>query len=85
MNAQYQAIASQPGLKVNLFMKALSQAFAQASTGDVYLFTKLDQEPSVDLDFIWRNEIAWGGWEYPALTRNFLAVTRILRANPRTG
>ena len=44
------------------FLKNLSQAFAEQSAGDVYVFVPqgVDFQPNS----------AWTGWEYPALTRN---------------
>lgn len=59
------------------FLKRLSQAFAEASTGDVYLCTPDDNAP----DNNFGDQTAWGGWEYPALTRN-PDVTTIYRVDP---
>ena len=44
------------------FLKNLSQAFAEQSAGEAYVFTPqgVDFQPNS----------AWTGWEYPALTRN---------------
>ena len=64
--------------KADPFLKNLSQAFAEKSSGDVYVFipksnTKLN-------DNKWDMNSAWGGWEYPALTIN-TDVNRIFRVD----
>ncbi|KAL8662730.1 MAG: hypothetical protein Q9168_008212 [Polycauliona sp. 1 TL-2023] len=62
------------------FMKRLSQAFAEASKGDAYICTPESNAPNNDFN----QDLAWGGWEYPALTRNG-DVNRIVRVDPGTG
>ncbi|KAI4202073.1 MAG: hypothetical protein LQ350_002862, partial [Teloschistes chrysophthalmus] len=62
--------------KFDPFLKNLSQAFAEKSKGDVYVFIPKGELPNNQ----WRMDSAWGGWEYPALTRN-TEVTRILRVD----
>ncbi|KAL8870264.1 MAG: hypothetical protein Q9174_003651 [Haloplaca sp. 1 TL-2023] len=59
------------------FQKRLSQAFGQAARGAAYICMP-DEE---DADNVFRQEKAWGGWEYPALTRN-PRVTSVLRLDP---
>ncbi|KAL8958294.1 MAG: hypothetical protein Q9183_005867, partial [Haloplaca sp. 2 TL-2023] len=59
------------------FQKRLSQAFGQAAQGTAYICMP-DEE---DANNVFRQEKAWGGWEYPALTRN-QQVTRVLRLDP---
>ena len=59
------------------FQKRLSQAFGQAAQGTAYICMP-DEE---DTDNVFRTDKAWGGWEYPALTRN-QRVTRVLRLDP---
>ncbi|PLN79629.1 hypothetical protein BDW42DRAFT_172389 [Aspergillus taichungensis] len=62
--------------KVDQFQKRLSQAFAEASQGTVYFFTK-KQNKGTDMS----ENLAWGGWEYPALTRN-TKVKEIVQVDP---
>lgn len=80
LNAQGLAIM-QSGLQSNLdvFQKRLSQAFAEASAGDAYLCTPETNAPADDFVLT----TAWGGWEYPALTRNS-KVNRVIRVDPNT-
>lgn len=63
------------GAKVDQFQKRLSQAFAQVANKKVYFFTAAGNDgtnmPATT---------AWGGWEYPALTRN-PAVTEIIQVS----
>lgn len=47
----------------DVFQKNLSQAFAECTAGDVYLFMPAGSGA-------WDDNSAWGGWEYPALTLN---------------
>lgn len=84
-SAQALAIAqanpgSNPSLITDPFAKRMSQAFAEASKGDAYLCTPESNAPNNDFS----QDQAWGGWEYPALTRNG-DVTRIIRVDPATG
>ena len=65
---------------LNSFQKRMSQAFAQASKGDAYLCTPADNSPDNNFD----QNLAWGGWEYPALTRN-RDVSKVIRVDPATG
>lgn len=62
---------------LDTFQKRMSQAFAKASKGDIYVCTPEDNAPNNDFN----QELAWGGWEYPALTRN-KGVTRVVRVDP---
>lgn len=62
--------------KADPFLKNLSQAFAETSKGDVYVFIPQGQLPGNQ----WNMDSAWGGWEYPALTAN-TEVDRILRVD----
>ena len=83
--AQGQAIAqanpnANPSLITDPFAKRMSQAFAEASRGDAYICTPASNAPNNDFN----QDMAWGGWEYPALTRNG-DVTRIIRVDPATG
>ncbi|KAL8740474.1 MAG: hypothetical protein Q9190_006830, partial [Brigantiaea leucoxantha] len=59
--------------KTDPFLKNLSQAYAEASAGDAYLFMP-------DGSGAWSDSSAWGGWEYPALTRN-ANIRNIYRVN----
>ncbi|KAL8965547.1 MAG: hypothetical protein Q9183_003794 [Haloplaca sp. 2 TL-2023] len=59
------------------FQKRLSQAFGQAAQGTAYICMPDEEDP----DDVFRREKAWGGWEYPALTRNRL-VTSVIRFDP---
>lgn len=63
----------------DMFPKRLSQAFGEASSGHVYVCTPEDNAP----DNNFRRDLAWGGWEYPALTRN-RDVMMITRVDPTT-
>lgn len=80
--AQSQAITRTfqgvPGVTLDPFQKLLSQAFAEASKGDVYLFTPTGYDA---LNPAPGYISAWSGWEYPALARN-PDVTVIYRVDP---
>ncbi|KAL8827443.1 MAG: hypothetical protein Q9170_007009 [Blastenia crenularia] len=83
--AQAQAIVqgnpnANPNTAVDPFQKRMSQAFAEASKGAAYLCAEESNSPNNDFDPI----RTWGGWEYPALTRNG-AVTKVIRVDPSTG
>ena len=71
-NAELSALVD----KADPFLKNLSQAFAETSKGDVYVFIPQGQLPGNQ----WDLSSAWGGWEYPALTAN-ADVERILRVD----
>lgn len=75
--AQAGALQKQSGgaAKVDSFQKRLSQAFAEASNGKVYFFTATGQ---VGTNF--PASTAWGGWEFPALTRN-PSVTQVIQVS----
>lgn len=82
--AQGEAIAKvnssvNPSIAADPFQKRLAQAFAEASKGDAYVCTPEDNAPDNQFD----KDLAWGGWEYPALTRNH-DVTKIIRLDPST-
>lgn len=81
--AQALAIAqgnpNNPSIATEPFQKRMSQAFAEASRGDTYLCTPESNSPNNAFD----QRLAWGGWEYPALTRNS-GVTRVIRVDPST-
>ena len=81
--AQAQAISSVSSdpipVAVDPFQKRLAQAFGEASRGDAYICTPESNSPDNNFD----QSLAWGGWEYPALTRN-AAVTRVIRVDPST-
>ncbi|KAL8637580.1 MAG: hypothetical protein Q9226_009110 [Calogaya cf. arnoldii] len=62
--------------KADPFLKHLAQGFAETSAGDVYVFIPRGQLPNNQ----WDMASAWGGWEYPALTKN-PDVQRILRVD----
>lgn len=62
--------------KADPFLKNLSQAFAEMSKGDVYVFIPKGVLPNN----AWNKDSAWGGWEYPALTNNN-NVVRIIRVD----
>lgn len=62
--------------KYDPFLKNLAQAFAETSKGDVYVFIPQGRLAGNQ----WDKDSAWGGWEYPALTRN-QEVKRILRVD----
>ena len=64
--------------KSDPFPKNLAQAFAEKSKGTVYLCIPHTVAPD---DKSWNLNSAWGGWEYPALTRN-KDVTEIWRVDP---
>lgn len=74
--AQASALAPVSYSKVDQFQKRLSQAFAAASSGSVYFFTMMENDGTS-----MSRELAWGGWEYPALTRNE-DVTEIIQVDP---
>ncbi|KAH6672784.1 hypothetical protein F5X68DRAFT_278653 [Plectosphaerella plurivora] len=57
------------------FQKRLSQAFAQVSNKKVYFFTAAGQDGTK-----FPATSTWGGWEFPALTRN-TAVTEIIQVS----
>ncbi|KAL8786946.1 MAG: hypothetical protein Q9213_002488 [Squamulea squamosa] len=83
-DAQAQAIVlgnpgSNPNTVVDPFQKRMSQAFAEATRGDTYVCTP--ESNALNNDF--NQALAWGGWEYPALTRN-RDVTRVIRVDPGT-
>lgn len=63
---------------IDPFGKHVSQAFAEACTNDVYLCIPQDKVTNN----VWDRDSAWGGWEYPALTR-ISKVQRIYRVDPR--
>ena len=71
---------SNPNVIANPLAKRMAQAFAQASKGDAYLCVPGDNSP----DNNFNQDLAWGGWEYPALTRN-KDVSRVIRVDPATG
>lgn len=75
--AQGDELVRQSSNKVDQFQKRLSQAFAEASKGTVYFFTKGENERTCMPD-----NLAWGGWEFPALTRN-REVKEIIQVDPR--
>ena len=52
----------------------------QASKGDAYLSTPADDSP----DNNFNQDLAWGGWEYSALTRNENA-SKVIRVDRATG
>ncbi|MCJ1377385.1 hypothetical protein MMC17_000480 [Xylographa soralifera] len=64
--------------KSDPFPKNLAQAFGEKSKGKVYLCIPQTVTPD---DKSWSTDTAWGGWEYPALTRN-ADVTEIWRVDP---
>ncbi|RHZ51675.1 uncharacterized protein CDV56_106744 [Aspergillus thermomutatus] len=74
--AQASALAQVSYSKMDQFQKRLSQAFATASSGTVYFFTKQENDGTS-----MPTTLAWGGWEYPALTRN-ADVTEIIQVDP---
>lgn len=65
---------------VDPWQKRLAQAFAEASRGVAYVCTPESNAPNNDFN----QDLAWGGWEYPALTRN-PGVTSVIRVDPNTG
>ncbi|KAI4139298.1 MAG: hypothetical protein L6R39_006366 [Caloplaca ligustica] len=70
---------SNPNTILDPFQKRMSQAFAEATKGDTYVCTPEGNAPNNDFN----QDLAWGGWEYPALTRNG-DVTRVIRIDPGT-
>ena len=70
----------QANTAVDVFQKRLSQAFGVASAGSAYLCTPEANTPNNQFN----TADAWGGWEYPALTRNS-KVTNVIRVDPSTG
>ncbi len=68
-----------PGRATDPFQKRLSQAFGEASKGDAYIC----MPEGVFSDDVFDQRFAWGGWEYPALTRNS-DITKIVRLDPDT-
>lgn len=84
LDAQSQAIFqgnpnSNPGIVLDPFQKRMSQAFAEATKGETYVCTPEGNAPNNDFN----EDLAWGGWEYPALTRN-RDVTKVIRVDPDT-
>ncbi|KAL9630640.1 MAG: hypothetical protein Q9164_006317 [Protoblastenia rupestris] len=82
--AQGQAIVqgnpgSNPNTILDPFQKRMSQAFAEATKGDTYVCTPEGNSPNNDFN----QDLAWGGWEYPALTRN-RDIARVIRVDPGT-
>lgn len=82
--AQAQAIVqgnsdTNPSIAVDPFAKRTSQASAEASRGDTFLCTPESNSPKNNFD----PNLAWGGWEYPALARNS-GVRRVIRVDPST-
>ncbi|KAK3707828.1 hypothetical protein LTR37_011830 [Vermiconidia calcicola] len=65
----------------DLVLKHVSQAYAEVSAGDIYLVAEDATTPD---NRDWNTDQAWGGWEWPALTRNS-NVKRILRVDPDSG
>jgi hypothetical protein len=78
--AWYQAMSRAAGLAggsaVDKVGKRASQAFAEAVSGDVYFFTPAGTNAANT-----PTTTTWGGWEYPALTRN-ANVARIIQVAP---
>ncbi|KAF2222756.1 hypothetical protein BDZ85DRAFT_131677 [Elsinoe ampelina] len=75
------AIKKMPNADRNIdrFQKLLSQAFAETSSGRVFVFMPSDSDvagSAYDDMNVWKN------WEYPALTRN-VRVEEIRRVDPR--
>ena len=68
-----------PSIALDSFAKRMAQAFAEASSGVAYVCTPEGNSPGNVFD----TGLAWGGWEYPALTRNG-AVTKVIRVDPST-
>ena len=64
--------------KADPFLKNLSQAFAEKSKGDVYVFIPKSNTKLANNN--WDKSSAWGGWEFPALTIN-TDVARIYRVD----
>lgn len=62
--------------KYDPFLKNLAQSFAETSKGDAYVFIPQGRLANNQ----WDMSSAWGGWEYPALTKN-KEVKRILRVD----
>lgn len=71
---------SNPNVITDPLAKRMAQAFAQASKGEAYLCAPADNSPDNDFN----QDLAWGGWEYPTLTRN-KDVSRVIRLDPATG
>lgn len=63
-------------------MKNIAQAYAEASHGRVYVAMADESNRSNNING-WSTQLAWGGWELPALTRN-PNVRSIYRVDPRT-
>lgn len=70
------AIIQQSPAKLDPFQKQLSQAFAEASKGTVYFFTKNENDGTSTPE-----AQAWGGWEFPVLTRN-QNMKKIIQVDP---
>ncbi|KAL9013245.1 MAG: hypothetical protein Q9173_002051 [Seirophora scorigena] len=62
------------------FQKRKSQAFVEATKGDACICTPEDNAPDSEFN----QDLAWGGWKYPALTRN-RDVTKVIRVDRSTG
>ncbi|KAI4094206.1 MAG: hypothetical protein LQ344_002285 [Seirophora lacunosa] len=69
-----------PVVVTDPFQKRMSQAFGEATKGDAYVCTPEGNAPNDEFN----QDLAWGGWEYPALTRN-RDVTKVIRVDPSTG
>ncbi|KAK6811330.1 hypothetical protein RU639_013100 [Aspergillus parasiticus] len=61
---------------VDRFGRRLSQAFAETAQGDIYFFTRSGLDGTT-----FPATSVWGGWEYPALTRN-PKVKKIIQVDP---
>ena len=61
---------------INPFQKRLSRAYTQLSTGKAYVFLSHGTNGATTPP-----STTWGGWEYPALTRN-RAIMSITQADP---
>jgi len=66
---------------MDMMLKHKSQALAEQARGDAYLVVKDD---FVTDSTSWDPTRTWGGWEWPALTRNPL-INTIYRVRPITG
>lgn len=74
-NAQLEVLAKGGYAKGDVMQKRLSQAFAEVSDGTVYFFGPKNADGTKIPE-----NTAWGGWEYPALTRN-PHVDQIIQVN----
>ena len=74
-------ISTNPAIKpfalIDLFLKRLSQAFAEVSKGDCYIC----MPDTLCIDNKFDEMLAWGGFEFPALTRN-REISRVMRIDP---